>query len=114
MSINNSGTSNTGNGGLSGTNLNLNESVGKKRKIKPESKIKFRKNFNTLIEEEVLLKIILYSTLFFKHISLNQNIKQQTMVTEKKINYFSICVPESKFPARKFCAVCGYPLFFQI
>lgn len=65
MSINNSGTSNTGNGGLSGTNLNLNESVGKKRKIKPESKIKFRKNFNTLIEEEVLLKIILYSTLFF-------------------------------------------------
>jgi glutamine synthetase adenylyltransferase len=38
------------------TNLsstNINESVGKKRKIKPESKIKFRKNFNALIEEEV-------------------------------------------------------------
>ena len=37
----------------SSSSTSLNESVAKKRKLKLESKIKFRKNFNSLIEEEV-------------------------------------------------------------
>lgn len=59
----------------------------KKRRLRPESKLKFRKNFNALIEEE------------------------QASIEDKPINYFSICVPQSKFPPRKFCSVCGYPFF---
>lgn len=42
---------NTTSGNLNNTNLN--ESIAKKRKSKIESKAKFRKTFNALVEEEV-------------------------------------------------------------
>lgn len=57
----------------------------KRKRGKSESKLKYRKNFNQLIDEE------------------------QNQIEDKKVNYFSICVPASKFPARKFCSVCGFP-----
>ena len=59
----------------------------KKRKLRPEARqLKFaRKNFTTLIEEE------------------------HELTSDKKFNYFSITVPPSRFPARKFCSVCGFP-----
>ncbi len=56
----------------------------RKRKLKPEAKLRFRKNFATLIEEE------------------------HTLAADKKFNYFSVCVAPSRFPARKLCAVCGF------
>ncbi|CAF0709350.1 unnamed protein product [Brachionus calyciflorus] len=56
----------------------------KRKKLKTESKLRYRKNFATLLEEELLTS------------------------QENKFNYFSICVSDTKFPKRKFCAVCGF------
>lgn len=58
----------------------------KRKRVRTETKIKFaRRTFANLAEEE------------------------HQMSSDKKFNYFSITVPPSRFPARKFCAVCGFP-----
>ncbi|RNA20544.1 zinc finger HIT domain-containing 1 [Brachionus plicatilis] len=56
----------------------------KRKKLKTESRLRFRKNFASLLEEEYL------------------------NVRDKQYNYFSISVPDTKFPKRKFCSVCGF------
>ncbi|ESN94005.1 hypothetical protein HELRODRAFT_186049 [Helobdella robusta] len=63
-----------------------NQQRGKKRKSKSDFfKIRFRKNFTTLLEEE------------------------QATVGRDCLNYLSAAVPPSKLPERKFCSVCGFP-----
>ncbi|XP_077987981.1 zinc finger HIT domain-containing protein 1-like [Glandiceps talaboti] len=57
----------------------------KKKKTRGDHfKQRFRKNFNALLEEE--------------HLNMPE-----------PPNYITACVPPSKFPERKFCAVCGFP-----
>ena len=64
----------------------IQDQVARKRKLRPEARqLKFaRKNFTTLSEEE------------------------HELTSNRKFNYFSITVPPSRFPARKFCSVCGF------
>lgn len=57
----------------------------KKRKSKSEHfKLRFRKNFAAILEEEQL-------------------------TSNSGPNYMTVCVPPSKRPVRHFCAVCGFP-----
>lgn len=56
----------------------------KKKRLKSESKLRFRKTFAALLDEE------------------------QGLASETRFNYFSINVQPSAFPPRKFCSVCGF------
>ncbi|XP_072034092.1 zinc finger HIT domain-containing protein 1-like [Amphiura filiformis] len=57
----------------------------KKRKTRGDHfKQRFRKTFHLLVEEEQLSVI-------------------------EPPNYLTACVPPSKFPERRFCAICGFP-----
>ncbi|XP_033638174.1 zinc finger HIT domain-containing protein 1-like [Asterias rubens] len=57
----------------------------KKKKTRGDHfKQRFRKTFNVLVEEEQLSM-------------------------QEPPNYLTACIPRSKYPERKFCAVCGFP-----
>ena len=63
-----------------------NTSKNKKRKSKSDQfKVRLRKNFTTLLEEE------------------------QSVPGRETINYLTAAVPPSVLPERKFCSVCGFP-----
>merc|ERR1719239_180197 len=56
----------------------------RKKKTKIDFKLRYRKNFATLLEEE-------------------------HMMNRDGPSYTSSCAPPSKFPDRHFCAICGFP-----
>jgi len=56
----------------------------RKKKAKVDFKLRYRKNFSALLEEEHLLN-------------------------REGPSYTSSCAPPPKLPERKFCAVCGFP-----
>lgn len=67
-------------------NNDANVSKSKKRKSKSDQfKLRVRKNFTTLLEEE------------------------QSVVGRENCNYLTASVPPSHRPDRKFCSVCGFP-----
>lgn len=67
------------------SSFNEDQASSKKKRMKTaESKLRFKKNLATLLEEE------------------------REMAANRPVNYFSIQVPESKRPQRKFCSVCGF------
>ncbi|XP_005110524.1 zinc finger HIT domain-containing protein 1 [Aplysia californica] len=56
----------------------------RKKKTKGDFKLRYRKNFAALLEEE-------------------------HMMNREGPSYTSSCAPRSKLPERRFCAVCGFP-----
>jgi zinc finger HIT domain-containing protein 1 len=87
---------------------NENES-NKKKKLKSESKLRFRKTFAALLEEEVFILFIIYYLFHLVSYFLNKfRFIKRELASETRFNYFSINVQPSAFPPRKFCSVCGF------
>ncbi|XP_058875006.1 zinc finger HIT domain-containing protein 1-like isoform X1 [Acipenser ruthenus] len=70
------------------------ESSKKRKKTRGDHfKLRFRKNFQALLEEQVI----------------PQAEKTKNLSVSEGPNYLTACAPPSKLPQRPFCAVCGFP-----
>ncbi|KAH0626256.1 hypothetical protein JD844_001139, partial [Phrynosoma platyrhinos] len=93
----------------------------KKKKTRGDHfKLRFRKNFQALLEEQIWVTLNLWATLlppmcYSRTLSSEMSVSlaasnfQQNLNVSEGPNYLTACAPPSNLPQRHFCTVCGFP-----